>query len=157
MGGYGCFFDPAGVYPGCVAYDYCEMLAADHWPMPGDVVILSGEYSLCKPGDMAVIEGWIGVPQEEYLVCFRCNGQAFRGRTSFIGMLESQITTGITGPGGVVSCSGGPALYIKGRNLVMLPYEHEQLFWKWKDLPRADGGEDYRLKVQAWAWEGCHG
>ena len=122
-------------------------------PMPGDVVILSGEYSLCKPGDMAVIEGVVGLAQEEYLVCFKCNGQAFRGKASFGGMLETMITAGAIGDE-IVSCSGGPALYINIRDLTMLPYEHEQLFWKWKDLPRAGGGEDYKLKVQAWAWEG---
>ena len=31
---------------------------------------------------------------------------------------------------------------------------HEYRFWRWRDMPRADGGIDYRLTVPLWSWDG---
>jgi hypothetical protein len=127
-------------------------------PLPGDAVRLTGEYSLVKSGSYGFIEGFVGVEQDEYLVCFNVSPAPFKGRASFGTLLETAIVTGAKAgaTGEVVSCSGGPALYLPVKYLRPTDEVKEFTFWKWDGLPRAGGGANYRQAVPVWEWEGEH-
>lgn len=148
--------DTQGQRKKIIAGEQLDLLTTGLYPKPGDVVILDGEYCGCERGDQGTIEGIVGVAQDEYLVCFHVAPAPFRGSPGFVSRLETSMTSGIMPAADqeIVSCSGGPALYIKAADLKPCPYMHHQIFWKWKDLPRAGGGEDYRLQVPSWIWEG---
>ena len=51
--------------------------------------------------------------------------------------------------GDVVSCSGGPCPCISKGDLIYKGTT-TQWFWRWKDRPRAGGGEDYAMDVNLW-------
>jgi len=127
----------------------------DRKPMPGDVVILVGSYSLCRKGDIGVIEGWVGKPQKEYLVVFR--PLVFRGLPSGILTRIKAVMDSGEAPASeaeLVCCSGGPAPRIRAEELKPWPHDYELTCWRWRDIPRQDGAENYNIRVPAWTWEG---
>ncbi len=100
-------------------------------PMPGDAVRLVGQYSGAKFGSIAILDGAIGFAEDSYMAVFAPS--AFRDARE-------------------VSCSGGPAPYVACDELRPTGEMIAQLFWRWKDLPRAGGGEHYLLEVPLWDW-----
>lgn len=100
-------------------------------PMPGDAVRLIGRYTGVKFGSIAILDGAIGFAEDSYMAVFAAS--AFRDAR-------------------VVSCSGGPAPYVACDELQPTGEMITQLFWRWKDLPRANGGEQYLLEVPLWDW-----
>ena len=51
-----------------------------------------------------------------------------------------------------VSVSGGPCPFVPLGELTYVgPITHT--FWRWKDLPRRDGGVSYERDVRLWAWK----
>lgn len=111
-------------------------------PMPGDAVLLTGPFSIATPGQVAIIEGVVGEARDEYLVNF-CYS-AFRGPNSKYAKDPTEF----------VSCSGGPAPYLLASALKPTGRTRRVTFWRWKDLPRAGGGERYTLDVPEWEWDG---
>lgn len=117
-------------------------------PMPGDFVTLgpnfTGAYWDYPRRAGGIINGWVGHESDEYLVTFGAQeGGAFRGPShSFLGPRA----------GVFVDCSGGPGFKIPARELKagLSKYAH---YWRWIDVPRADGGERYRLLVPGWVWD----
>jgi hypothetical protein len=55
--------------------------------------------------------------------------------------------------GHYVSCSGGPCPCIPVEDLTYVG-RTTQRFWRWHDIPRAGGGEDFELEVNLWSWKG---
>lgn len=92
-------------------------------PQPGDVAIVD-VYGERKRG---VLDGGNHYGEENAMVVI--NASAFRGD--------------------YVSCSGGPCPCVPKASLFYLGTT-EQRFWKWKDRPRAGGGEDYTMTVNLW-------
>lgn len=120
----------------------------DPTPQPGDVVRFDGDPDfdvLIKPQARAVIDGShfeldLDNGRGPYvLICF--GASAFRGPSS--AYAEDQTP--------YVSCSGGPAPLVAISELQLVGTT-EQVFWRWKDRPRADGGENYTLTVNLWSW-----
>lgn len=100
-------------------------------PMPGNLVrIFNSQDCLIKDSSFGVIEGIVGEFRDEYLVCFNAYS-VFRDKD-------------------IVSASGGPAFFIKVSELKETAETKERPFWKWKDLPRADGGEQYTVTETVW-------
>jgi hypothetical protein len=112
------------------------------YPMPGDAVRLTRDWSFVKAGQIAIIGGVIGERRNEYLICFAYS--AFRGPNSKYSEDRTEF----------VSCSGGPAPYIPTSVLRPTGQLHNVTFWRWIDLPRADGGQNYQLDVPLWEWDG---
>ena len=99
-------------------------------PMPGDLVmILNSGDCLVKNRSLGVIEGIIGEYRNHYLVCF--NDSTFND-------------------GKIVNASGGPAYCIDSARLKQSPRILNKTFWKWKDFPRAGGGEYYIKSCKVW-------
>lgn len=99
-------------------------------PMPGDaVMILNSSDSLVKDRSIGVIEGIVGEHRENYLICF--NDSTFNDGKSVV-------------------ASGGPAYRIDSARLKPTPRIVNKLFWKWKDSPRAGGGEYYYRSCKVW-------
>jgi len=109
-------------------------------PQPGDVVVLNGEYTGVRNGARAVIDGARVYEDDEFMVVF--GASAFRGPSSKYAPDQTPY----------VSCSGGPCPPVKVADLKLLG-QTEQTFWRWKDLPRADGGEYYVETVNLWEWK----
>jgi hypothetical protein len=117
----------------------------DRQPMPGDVVRLTRDWSICKAGQLAVIEGKVGEARDDFMVNF-CYS-AFRGPNSIYALDQSEH----------VSCSGGPVPFLKPTALQPTGETIAFTFWRWKDAPRANGGEKYVLVVPVWEWDGNAG
>ncbi|MDP2754127.1 MAG: hypothetical protein Q8P40_07015 [Nitrospirota bacterium] len=99
-------------------------------PMPGDLVmILNSGDCLVKNRSLGVIEGIVGEYRNHYLVCF--NDSTFNN-------------------GKIVNASGGPAYCIDSSRLKRSPRIINKTFWKWKDFPRAGGGEYYLKSCKVW-------
>lgn len=110
-------------------------------PMPGDAVILRGRYTGIRPGSVGIINGVVGEARDEYLVTWNLyGGGAFRG-PSFRGSMGRET----------VSASGGPVPWVRAIELRPAG-RHVARFWRWRDLPRAGGGEEYELEVNLWEW-----
>lgn len=108
------------------------------YPMPGDAVRLgpafSGEYWKHERRAVAVLNGLLGEREDEYLLtCSAQEGGAFRGPLD-------------------VSCSGGPSFTVRAEDMTLVG-NYLAEFWRWKDKPRADGRERYRLLVPLWQLE----
>ncbi|MET0645614.1 MAG: hypothetical protein ABW208_03275 [Pyrinomonadaceae bacterium] len=117
-------------------------------PMPGDFVTLgphfTGAYWDYPRRTGGIINGWVGHEADEYLVMFGAQeGGAFRGPS------EAYL-----GPRAAVDvdCSGGPGFRIPSRDLKPADANRYALFWRWRDYPRRDGHEYYRLLVPVWTW-----
>jgi hypothetical protein len=102
-------------------------------PLPGDAVRLTGSYTGCKTGGIAIINGLIGKVEGRYLITFYAN--AFRDSVT-------------------VDCGGGPGVFVPRGNFRFTGEKYNGFFWKWKDRPRASGGERYRQMVNLWEWDG---
>jgi hypothetical protein len=111
-------------------------------PMPGDCVILTREWSIVRAGQVAIIEGIVGQPRDEYLINFSYSN--FRGPNSRYAQDHTEF----------VSCSGGPAPYLLASLLQPTGRSRTVTFWRWKDLPCAGGGVNYTLDVPEWEWNG---
>lgn len=112
-------------------------------PMPGDCVIhLNGECGI-TPGSIGILDGHVGTPKttEPYYCCFNWT-IPFRGPAS---KYETEN-------GEYVSTSGGPVPFIFAEELIPSGITRVQTFWRWQDLPRADGGDYYSLTVPVWYW-----
>jgi len=113
-------------------------------PLPGHAVRLTAPWSILKPGKIGILEGLVGVPHDDFSIIFNVIG-AFRG--------------GPTGkdPDEYVSCSGGPGTISTPADQLTPTDETVTLwFWRWRDLPRAGGGEPYQLTVPLWEWSGTN-
>jgi hypothetical protein len=110
-------------------------------PQPGDAVRLdSTTYYGAREGAIAIIDSTHYDWEGRCLIVFAAS--AFRGKASKYS----------DGPE-FVSCSGGPCPLVRLADLKPAGMR-EQRFWRWIDLPRADGGEDYRRTVPLWSWDG---
>ena len=99
-------------------------------PMPGDAVMIwNSNDCLVKDRTIGIIEGMIGDCRDAYLVCF--NDHTFRDDET-------------------VSASGGPAYRIDTVRLKPSNRVVNKLFWKWRDVPRAGGGEYYYKSCRVW-------
>jgi hypothetical protein len=118
-------------------------------PMPGDFVMLgpsfTGAYWDYPRRTGGIINGWVGYEAAAYLVMFGAeSGGAFRGPSdAFLGP-RAQVD---------VDCSGGPGIRIPAHELKPADSNRYAHFWRWRDYPRADGHEYYRLLVPAWVWD----
>ncbi|NJD75739.1 MAG: hypothetical protein FIB08_01400 [Candidatus Methanoperedens sp.] len=103
------------------------------YPMPGDLVMIENSHdTLIANFSYGIIEGIIGEPQDEYLVCFNAYS-TFRDTS--------------------VSASGGPAYMIHAKNLVDAKIARDWFFWKWKDMPRAGGGVPFKETCRIWFFD----
>src|SRR5438105_1881770 len=114
-------------------------------PMPGDAVSLgpsfTGDYWDYPRRAGAIINGWVGHEDDSYLVIFGAeSGGAFRGPSNANCGPRATV---------FVDCSGGPGIRIPASELELAGSRHAH-FWRWKDFPRAGGGEYYRLLVPQW-------
>lgn len=115
-------------------------------PMPGDVVELTGKWSIAEVGQWGVINGTVGEFEEEREVTFGCGGQIFRGPNH--GFLPPEAPQ-------YVSCSGGPGIwYLPMRLLKPTGRTKTIQCWKWRDVPRACGGVPHTVTVPVWEWDG---
>ena len=106
----------------------------DKPPLPGDwVEIVENDDTIAPKGTQGVIDGRIDLSNDEFLVIFNPNPAPFRDEK-------------------YVSTSGGPGHYIKTKDLVKTSRVETKPFWCWKDMPRADGGRNYRAPVRVWEW-----
>lgn len=105
---------------------------------PGDVIIL-------PDGKRAVIDSaYYGTDFEDGagpVVLAVCAYSVFRGDGS------SPHNTA-----GHVSASGGPCPFVPLAELRLVGTTDVE-FWKWKDMPRADGGEPYTVTVNLYQQE----
>lgn len=100
------------------------------YPQPGDVVrSMSGDFP--KAGSHGVINGTLNAREDKVSVCFAAS--AFRDDN-------------------IVSCSGGPVPFIKATELIWSGEFINREFWRWRDLPQANGGFHYFLSVPVWYW-----
>ena len=118
-------------------------------PMPGDFVSLgpsfAGDYWEYARRSGGIINGWVGHEADEYLVMFGAESSgAFRGPSN--AHLGPRATVS-------VDCSGGPGIRIRACELKPADANRYAHFWRWRDYPRADGHEYYRLLVPAWVWD----
>ncbi|MFL6284555.1 MAG: hypothetical protein ACJ74Q_15525 [Pyrinomonadaceae bacterium] len=118
-------------------------------PMPGDFVKLgpsfTGAYWDYPRRAGGIINGWVGYESEEYLVMFGAEpAGAFRGPSN-----------AYLGPRAAVDvdCSGGPGIRIPAHELKPADTNRYAHFWRWRDYPRQDGHEYYRLLVPSWVWD----
>lgn len=114
-------------------------------PMPGDavrVVNVRDGGALLRDGQIGIMEGKVGEVRDEYLTIFAYS--AFRGRSSGCSCDKDKPE--------YVSCSGGPGLFVPHEWLKDTGENQEVHFWRWRDMPRADGGEYYKLSVPLWEW-----
>jgi len=98
------------------------------YPMPGDAVVVKNWQTNCllNENSYGVIEGMLGVAREEYMVCF--NPSTYYHKS--------------------VSCSGGPAFYLKGEDMKLIG-EKEIMTWRFKDnVWRAHNGENIPRTVR---------
>jgi hypothetical protein len=114
-------------------------------PSPGDAVRIrkptSGWWSVgVKDGAIGIINGVVGTYPDHLEITF--NYSAFRG--------PNNARSG--GPE-YVSVSGGPgSMFTPIAELSATDETAEIWFWRWKDIPRAQGGEHYQLAVPLWEW-----
>lgn len=112
------------------------------YPQAGHAVRLTEATYWGDAGSIGIIDGRVNVDiksPDEMLVVFRCRGSAFRGPNNAYS----------NGPE-YVSCSGGPAFYVSPYDLRETGEIVRFPFWRWKDFPRADGGETYYLEIPIW-------
>ncbi len=110
-------------------------------PEAGHAVRLEAPWSCLPPGKTGIIEGVVGQPQDGVSITF--NYSAFRGPAS---RYSADLTPN-------VSCSGGPGtIYTPAEELFATGEYMEIGFWRWRDSPKADGGEAYHLLVPIWGW-----
>jgi len=115
----------------------------DRLPQAGDIVRAINDTIGIKAGELGVINGKVGSPLNIIEVTW--NYSAFRGK--HIGDSMARPDDPI-----YVSCSGGPGAYIEANELVSTNDTKIVNFWKWEDLPRADGGIHFELDVPVWDW-----
>jgi hypothetical protein len=112
-------------------------------PNGGEAVRLAApwKWGMLPPGSIGIIDGVTDEECEESAsIVF--NFSAFRGKSS----KYSQ------GPE-YCSCSGGPATIATPVDELKPTNEtHTYTAWRWKDLPRANGGESFQVTVPLWEW-----
>lgn len=114
--------------------------------MAGHAIMLAEDASYDLPevehGRIAIIEGTVGVPQENDIM-FTFHYSAFRGQHSRYRAQGEQL----------VSCSGGPGIIGRpASEFVYAGHYVEVEFWRWQTTAQADGGEYYFLNVPLWYW-----
>ncbi|MFA5633318.1 MAG: hypothetical protein WC997_17590 [Porticoccaceae bacterium] len=94
-----------------------------------------------EPTQIGIIDGVVGVPDTEWEITF--NASAFRGPGSRYAK----------NPETVVSCSGGPGTIATFTEELEYSGRYVRVrFWRWRNRPEADGGEEYFLYVPLWYW-----
>ncbi len=123
-------------------------------PRPGDLVMLKKkrqshlQFSV-QDGELGMIEGVIGTDAQELLVCWHYS--AFRGYdVGGAPECHTSDTWDHTDDKAFVSCSGGPAWYVKAAELKPTGRTQQAMFWCWKSLPTGNGGVYYKLAVPVW-------
>jgi hypothetical protein len=112
-------------------------------PLPGHAVRLTKDWFGAKAGQIGIIGGIVGLAPADLQITF--NPSAFKRRQR----------KGREGLPCEVSCSGGPGTISTPASKLTPTGETVWVrFWDWKDLPRADGGEDYFEDVPLWEWDG---
>lgn len=113
-------------------------------PLPGDAVVLTGQYPGVRTGTYATIQG---LTHEASAVCSVVfNPHAFRG---------TQDAPDKPGQAIRVSAGGGPVIDVPASELVYTGRTHVSHFWHWRNYPQADGGQTFTLEVPLWEWPGC--
>lgn len=132
------------------------------FPQAGDAVRLTGVWnwaSELKVGEIGIINGSVGIPQEFLSVIWRYS--AFRGYSShgaahyvperlsdYFRQMRAESLE-------FVSVSGGPGTIALPARLLKPTDELLVVnFWCWLDLPRANGGAYYTQAVPVWKWDG---
>jgi hypothetical protein len=111
-------------------------------PQPGDAVRLdSATYYGAREGAIAIIDSTHYDWEGRCLIVFAAS--AFRGPETAYSPDQTES----------VSCSGGPCPLVRMADLKPAG-TREQRFWRWRDMPRANGGVNYRRTVPLWSWDG---
>lgn len=112
-------------------------------PSGGDAVRLSApwRWGMLPAGSIGIIGGITDEECREY-AAITFNFSAFRGR-------DSKYSKGPE----CCACSGGPGTVATPVSELRPTGEtYTYTAWQWRDLPRADGGESYRVTVTLWEW-----
>ena len=118
-----------------------------------------------QPGDLILVErsAWYALRDGELLRVCECDGWATPGRDIYVAP-RHQVRTfwgpNFGEPDGIqpvyMSTSGGPFKTITLSLMAPLERLRSQLdlFWRWRDRPRAGGGVEYQQEVTLWklAW-----
>jgi hypothetical protein len=109
-------------------------------PQPGDAVRLDTAWWGAAEGSIAIIDGSHYDPSTDTaLLVF--GASAFRGPAG--GRYDNRQE--------IVCCSGGPCPRIALSALQPTGNTRPVNFWRWRDMPRAGGGENYTLDVPLWS------
>ena len=116
-------------------------------PAGGDLVRLTREWAGEAVGSIGIVGGIVGEPREDLEITFGWYADGpFVGRNSGYPSDRSPEH---------VSCSGGPgALFVPASRLVQTDDVQLHRAWKWKDSPRAGGGQVYQRAARVWEWDG---
>jgi|GEM_PF-4767242 len=112
-------------------------------PSGGDAVRLASpwRWGMLPAGSVGIIDGVTDEECEES-AAITFNFSAFRGRSSKYSK----------GPE-YCSCSGGPGTVATPVSELRPTGEtYTYTAWRWRDLPRADGGEPYLVTATLWEW-----
>jgi hypothetical protein len=112
-------------------------------PSGGDAVRLAApwRWGMLPAGSIGIIGGITDAECGEF-AAITFNYSAFRGR-------DSKYCRGPE----YCSCSGGPGTVATPVSELKATGEtYTYTAWRWRDLPRADGGESYRVTVTLWEW-----
>lgn len=128
-------FDPSPVGNASVSLGIKEESAADG-PKPGHLVRLTGQWSICKINDVLMLSGH---PDEQAFTIGK-GGHYFGGSPS----------------DSVHLSAGGPSSILKLPAPVFLSTEEKDIAWYWRfrNLPEANGGVDFCRRVPIWLWDG---
>lgn len=113
-------------------------------PQPGDLIdVAKSEWYAVKDGDrVQVVEPFWAPTRQEFTICPVTECRSFWGPSRGPATYTEQDR---------MSTSGGPfkTLNVEDLDLEYVgPVRHK--FWCWKDIPRANGGEDYFREVSLW-------
>jgi hypothetical protein len=112
-------------------------------PSGGDAVRLSApwRWGMLPAGSIGIIDG-VTDEERKDSAAITFNFSAFRGRSSKYSKDPEYC-----------SCSGGPGTVATPVSELRPTGEaYTYTAWRWRDLPRADGGESYRVTVTLWEW-----
>jgi hypothetical protein len=117
------------------------------YPQGGDAVVTTEgcwPWGLLPAGKIGIIGGRVG--EEITDGCsITFNYSAFRGRSSKYAPASDPI---------YVQVSGGPGTILTPVSQLEPTGEKVSVwFWRWQDIARAHGGEQYRLDVPLWRWK----
>ncbi|GEA16717.1 hypothetical protein E308F_29630 [Moorella sp. E308F] len=114
------------------------------YPRGGDVVRLAAPWKWggLKKGAIGIIEGYTDQEYKDAVRIIFNVWSCFRGKSSKYNTSSE-----------FVECSGGPGTIATPVSELKPTNETIQLkVWRWKDIPREAGGEEYFVTVPIWEW-----